>query len=203
MELRRAWQPRHHREDLHARVRHATLRQNRMSTKAADKLTPRQGAFVREYLVDLNGTQAALRAGYAAASAASQASELLRVPKIAKAIADAQAERARRTDVTADRVVKELARVAFADPAHAYGTDGRILAVHEMPVEARAALAGMDVEEGEAGGVTRKLKTWNKVQALELLGKHLGMWTEKVQVGGPDGEPVQVVVNVLKAGGET
>jgi phage terminase small subunit len=158
------------------------------------KLTPRQEAFVREYLVDLNGKQAAIRAGYSERSAESTASALLRVPKVAEAVAEAKGERARRCEVSADRVLQELARIAFADPAAAYGPDGKLLSVREMPPETRSALAGMDVEEGGDGKVTRKVKTWGKVQALELLGKHLGMFTEKVEHSAA--EPVRISIDL-------
>src|SRR3954466_9694923 len=79
-------------------------------------LNDRQARFVAEYLVDLNATQAAIRAGYSPASARTQAADLLTNPNISAAIAEAQAARSRRTEVTADRVVLELARVAFGDP---------------------------------------------------------------------------------------
>src|SRR6478736_4951624 len=79
-------------------------------------LNDRQRRFVEQYLVDLNATQAAIRAGYSAATASEQASRLLANVKVAAAIAEAQAARSRRTEVTADRVVLELARVAFGDP---------------------------------------------------------------------------------------
>lgn len=155
--------------------------------------------------MDLNGTQAAMRAGYSPASAASQACDLLKNPKVQEAIAEAQGARAERTEVTQDRVLLELARVAFSDPAKAYGADGRLLSVHEMPPEARAALAGMDVEEDVVGGeegetplrrVTRKLKSWDKVKALELLCKHLGMLKEKVEHSGADGQALSITIDM-------
>ncbi len=79
-------------------------------------MTPRQRCFVEEYLVDLNATQAAKRAGYSAKSARTRGSKLLRNPAVAAAIESAQAKRAQRTRVSADRVVTELAKVAFGDP---------------------------------------------------------------------------------------
>ena len=79
-------------------------------------LNDRQSRFVAEYLVDLNATQAAIRAGYSAATANQIGARLLVNVKVAAAIAEAQAARSRRTEVTQDRVVLELARVAFGDP---------------------------------------------------------------------------------------
>lgn len=159
------------------------------------ELTPQQALFVREYLVDLNATQAAIRAGYSAASAASQGSRLLSLDKVARAVKEAQDARAERTHVTQDDVIRELKRLAFADPAKCLGPDGKPLALHQIPEEARAALATYDVELGENGAVVAcRVRRWDKTKSLELLGKHLGMWTEKMDLGG---EPLQVVVQTL------
>ena len=79
------------------------------------ELTPKQRAFVREYLIDLNATQAAIRAGYSEKAARSVAAENLTKPNIASAIDAAMKLRAERTDITADRVLKELAKIGFAD----------------------------------------------------------------------------------------
>ncbi len=81
------------------------------------KLTDRQDRFCEEYLIDLNGTQAAIRAGYSVGSAGSIASELLTKPNIRARIDTAMAERSRRTGVNADRVLRELGRIAFLNPA--------------------------------------------------------------------------------------
>lgn len=78
-------------------------------------LTDKQKAFVAEYLVDLNATQAAIRAGYSSKTAARIAVELLNKTQVAAAIQQAQAQREKRTLITADRVLTELARIAFAD----------------------------------------------------------------------------------------
>lgn len=159
------------------------------------KLNARQQSFVNEYLVDLNGKAAAIRAGYSPRSAESIASELLRNPKVAASLAEAQAARADRVRVTADDVLRELSRLAFADPAKCFGPDGRVLPIHEMPPEARAALAGLEVEEHpETGATTRKMKGWDKVRALELLAKHLGMLREKVEIAAA--EPVSIRIDM-------
>jgi phage terminase small subunit len=78
-------------------------------------LTPKQSLFVEEYLIDLNGKQAAIRAGYAAKAAEVQASRLLRNAKVRVALEDAMQARSKRTTVTTDRVITELARVALAN----------------------------------------------------------------------------------------
>ena len=83
-------------------------------TMTESKLTARQAAFVAEYMIDLNAAAAARRAGYSARTAEAQASRLLANVKISAAIAEAQAARAKRTEITADRVLKEIGLIAFA-----------------------------------------------------------------------------------------
>lgn len=156
--------------------------------------------FVQEYLVDLNATQAAIRAGYAAASAGVAGSRLLKSAKVKAAVAAGMKERSERTEITADRVLQELWRIATSDIAKAFDESGTLLPVHKMPPEARAALAGVETEEVFEGqgaervqtGVSRKVKHWDKVKALELAGKHLGMWRDKVEVSGPEGGALTV-----------
>ena len=148
----------------------------------ADKLTPKQQRFVEEYLVDLNATQAAIRAGYSEKSAARISVELLNKTQVQKSIEKAQAKRAERTEVTADRVVTELAKIAFADPRDLmeWGPDGLVLKdCRTIPDAAAAAVS--EVSESNDG---IKLKKLDKLKALELLGRHLGMFTDKVKMSG-------------------
>jgi phage terminase small subunit len=155
-------------------------------------LTPNQERFVQEYLVDLNGTQAAIRAGYAAGSASVTASRLLANAKIAEAIAAGQGAREKRTGVTADRVVAELAKMAFVDLAAAYDDNGNLLKPSDMPADVKAALAGVDfAKTGD-----RIARFAAKERALELLGKHLGMFRDKVEHSGPDGAALSIVIDL-------
>lgn len=172
---------------------------------AKESLTPRQERFAREYLVDRNGTAAARRAGYSGTdqALAVSASRLLKLPKIAALVIVGEDRLAEKTGVTAERVVNELARVAFSDIGKAFGPDGQLLPLHEMPPEARAALAGVETEELFEGkgeervqvGLGRKVRHWDKVKALELLGKHLGMFRDRLEHSGAEGAPLQIVVN--------
>jgi phage terminase small subunit len=141
-------------------------------------MTPRQRRFVEEYLVDLNATQAATRAGYSARSAASRGSKLLRNPAVAGAIESAQAKRAQRTRVSADRVVTELAKVAFGDPRRlfSWGPGGVELRESSELTEAEAALVSEVSETRTAAGGTRRVKLHCKMTALTALGKHLGLF---------------------------
>ncbi|WP_019646187.1 terminase small subunit [Novispirillum itersonii] len=152
--------------------------------------------FVDEYMIDLNATQAAIRAGYSARSAKTQGSHLMTRPEVQAAVAAAQAGRSRRTEITADRVVEELARVAFFDLRRVFRPDGALIPVADLPEDVAAALAAVDlatVGKGE-GAVEHiaKIKTADKLRALENLARHLGMFRERVEVSGPGGGPVEV-----------
>ncbi len=156
------------------------------------KLTPKQERFAAEYLVDLNATKAATRAGYSEKTARSQGHTLLGLPAVQERIQALMAERAERTEVTQDRVIAELAKAAFLDPRQFFNADGTLKEVVELADGSAGALAAMDVYEDHAGvgedrvkiGETKKLKFCDKLKALELLGKHLGMFKEKVEVSG-------------------
>ena len=165
------------------------------------KLTPKQIRFVDEYLVDFNATQAAIRAGYSKKTAAFIGAENLKKPKIAEEIARRQKDLQRRTEVTQDRVVKELARVAFADASdyvcvetltyeNRDGTVSPIQVVSPKDTDTlsddqRAAIAS--IKQG-ANGV--EVKLCDKIKALELLGRHIGMFNDKLSLSGTDGGPL-------------
>lgn len=142
-------------------------------------LTAKQQRFVDEYLKDLNGTQAAIRAGYSQKTARSISNENLTKPDIHAAIAQGMQERSSRTGITADRVLQELGRLAFMDIRKAYNTDGSLKAIHELDDDTAAAVAGMDVAEIGSGedaiGFVKKIKLSDKKGALELVMRHLGM----------------------------
>ena len=145
----------------------------------ASGLTPKQARFVEEYLVDLNATQAAVRAGYSARSANSWGSKVLKTAAVAEAIAEAQAARAARTRVTADRVVKELAKVAFGDPRRLFtwGPGGVVLRDSAELSEAEAALVSEVSESKTSAGGTRRVKLHCKMAALTALARHLGLFS--------------------------
>lgn len=140
--------------------------------------------FIEEYLIDLNATQAAIRAGYSPKTAGVQGAKLLKIPKIAHAIAKAEAERSKRTGINQDRVVMELAKVAFADVSRALNTrTGEIM--DNAPPEDLAAIQQVKIKqmEGDKGSSYEcEIKLSDKTRALELLGKHLGMWKDKMDV---------------------
>ena len=150
------------------------------------RLTPKQACFVEEYLTDLNATQAAIRAGYSPKMAGRIGFQLLEKSGIQAAIQAAQRERSARTGVTADRVVQEIARVAFASLSDVmtWGPSGaQVRPDNEITPEAVAAIA--EITETNFGV---KVKLHNKVAALEQLAKHVGLYG-----GKQDGETIHVV----------
>lgn len=158
----------------------------------AKKLTAKQKAFVSEYLVDLNATAAAIRAGYSEKSARKVGSDTLAKPHVQAAIEEALAERRERVEVTQDQVVAELARIAFSNPRDVmeWGPGGvRLRPSSELTPDQAAIVAEVSETASQNGGSLR-LKTHDKVRALELLGKHLGMFTEKREISGPNGTPL-------------
>ena len=142
-------------------------------------LTPRQSLFVAEYLVDLNAKQAAIRAGYAKGSAADRGWELLhRCPPVMARLEEAMAERAQRTQIGADRVLKEIARIAFADIRN-YLTEGEnktlvVRPLAQLSEDDVAALAEIQAEGEER--ILRRIKLHDKRAALELLARCLGLF---------------------------
>lgn len=171
-------------------------------------LTDKQKRFCEEYLIDLNATQAAIRAGYSPKTAEQTASRLLRNVKVQEYIAKRQKELSRSTEITQERVIKELALIAFSNNA-----DYAHVVEKKMQVEAGGAL--MDVldkdgkpvmyrtvepvlteelteEQKRALAVIKKgrdgleVKSCDKVKALELLGKHLGIFTDKIEANVND-----------------
>jgi phage terminase small subunit len=148
------------------------------------KLTPKQARFVEEYLIDLNATQAAIRAGYSAKTANEIGAENLAKPSIKAAIDAAMAERSQQTKIDAQWVLKRLAAEAEADIADLYDDDGNLLPVAEWPLIWRQGLVqGIEVEELFEGrgadrvhiGRLRKIKLDSRVKRIELIGKHIGV----------------------------
>lgn len=161
-------------------------------------LTEKQKRFVEEYLVDLNATQAAIRAGYSAKTADRIGPELLGKTCVSEAIQAAREEQTKRTNVTADRVIQEYAKIAFFDPRKLFMDNGAPKEICSLDDDTAAALAGLDVLEEYEGsgenrefvGYTKKYKISDKLRALEALGKHLGLFDSTKE--NTDGE-VQII----------
>jgi len=159
-------------------------------------LTAKQDRFVAEYLIDLNATQAAIRAGYSEKTAAEQASRLLTNVKVSEAVQAAMKARSERTEIDADWVLKRLARDATADLADLYDESGTLRPVKEWPLVWRTGLvAGVETIQERSGSdpdgnptfaTVRKLKLLDRTKLVELIGKHVdvGAFKEKVEHSG-------------------
>lgn len=147
------------------------------------KLTEKQKRFADEWLIDMNGTAAAIRAGYSVKSAEVTASKLLRNPKVRAYIDERMAEHSRRTGVTQERIIRELARIAFLDPTKLVNMETAEL-LDDVAADDRAAIASVKVKtmSGDTEMVEREIRFADKIKALELLGKRFGMWIDKQQV---------------------
>lgn len=160
-----------------------------MTETKARELTAKQKAFIQEYPIDLNATQAAIRAGYSPKSAETQASKLLRNGKVKEAMQGALDERASKAEITADRVLKEIACLAFSDIKEyiTIGADGcvQVKPFEDMPKSSSRAIQSIKEKKrimaaGKGDGQetilesTLELKLWDKGKALDQLGKHLG-----------------------------
>ena len=167
-------------------------------------LNDKQEMFCREYLVDLNATQATIRAGYSDKTARSQANRMLTNVDIEKRIQELKSERGERLEIDADYVLKRLVEIDQMDVADILLSNGEIKSIKDWPKVWRITLSGIDVTEmaGDAAGLLKKIKWPDKVKNLELLGKHISVQAFKEQVDhrSPDGSMTPTRI-VLVAGG--
>lgn len=160
------------------------------------KLTAKQEMFVKEYLVDLNATQAAIRAGYSEKTAEVIGHENLRKPNIASAIKKAMDERSERTEITQDRVLQELAKIGFSNINDflSFRTERGVVAYDgDAPVFGYQDVIELKPSDEVDGAVISEVrhtrdgiafKLHDKVAALDKIGRHLGMFTDKVEISG-------------------
>jgi phage terminase small subunit len=152
----------------------------------AKPIDDRRARFAQEYPKDLNGTEAAIRAGYAPKSAHVTASRLLSDAKVRGEIDALLLRVAQKSEITVERTLKEIARIAYGDIRKLYREDGSFKPIHEMDDDAAAQLAGIEIEEEYHDGVpeadikpsvtvTRKVKRWDKGKALSQCMAYLGM----------------------------
>jgi phage terminase small subunit len=163
-----------------------------MESQVIRPLNPKQRRFVAEYLKDQNGTQAAIRAGYSKRTANEQAAELLAIPRIRAAV-DAKLDKIMtNAGITQERVLKALLNIAELDPRMLFNPDGTVKMMSELPDS--VALAISSIESDNLVGDIKKLKFWDKVKALELLGKHVKLFDENVTLSG-----IPMVLNIVPA----
>jgi phage terminase small subunit len=151
--------------------------------------------FVEEYLLDLNATQAAIRAGYSAATAHSQGQRLLKHVEVKKAIAAAKKARAERMAISQDRVLQELARIAYFDIRKTVDANGAPIPIQDLDADTASAIAGIDIleqyeqvgEERVLVGLLKKYKVFDKNTAITNAMRHLGMMKDSLKVDLPPG----------------
>lgn len=144
------------------------------------KLTAKQQRFCDEYLIDLNATQAAIRAGYSVKTANEQGSQLLAKLSIQEVIGKEMAERSRRTGINQDRVVLELAKLAFVNIADVIDLEDATVR-QSATDDDLACIQSIKIKPSEFGE-EREIKLYDKKASLELLGKHLGMFKDNMNL---------------------
>ncbi|MDQ0019010.1 terminase small subunit [[Curtobacterium] plantarum] len=159
------------------------------------KLTDKQELFAREYLKDLNATQAAIRAGYSVKSAQEQASRLLSNVMVQSRISGLKADRNEEVGIDAAYVLRRLVEIDQMDVLDILLPNGELKPIKEWPKTWRTTLSGMDVTEmaGDDPGFLKKIKWPDKVKNLELLGKHVTVQAFKENVKTEQSGTVQVV----------
>lgn len=177
-----------------------------VSQPKAVPLSPRQQKFIAEYLVDLNATQAAIRAGYSAKTASVQAFDLLRKPAIASALESARTQHATNAGLSVERVLQEAMRLAFFDIRKLTDSEGNPIPVHQLDADTAAAIQGLELatERGpdkESGPtIVRKYKIADKNSAIERLFKHLGLFEKDNKQSNP-GDAMTAFLAELSARG--
>ena len=169
------------------------------------KLTAKQKRFVEEYLIDLNATQAAIRAGYSPKTANEQGNRLLTNVSVRTRVDQAMAERSKRTGISQDRVIMELARLAFVNPLNVINADDgsvrRDASEDDLACIQSVKVKTMDGEKGSSE--EREVKLNDKIKALELLGKHLGMFKDRIELSSLNEEKSKLndIISQMRGGG--
>lgn len=168
------------------------------------KLPPKQTAFVDEYLIDMNGTQAAIRAGYSARTAREQAVKLLAKPPIRELVSQRMQQRSEATKIDAAMVLRRHAEIDAMDVADIMDDNGALLPIREWPKSWRTTISGVEVMEmmgsksdDEKLAVLRKIKWPDKLRNLELLGRHTNVGAYRDN--GDSNQILQVVNNITIA----
>lgn len=163
------------------------------------ELTARQKKFVEEYQVDTNATAAAIRSGYSPTHADAVGSRLSRHPPVADALARLAADRAQKAEIDGIRVLREAALIALADIREAYDDQGRLLPPHLMPEQIARAIQAIETDEGPDGETrTRRVRFCDKLKGIELLGKNLALWIDRVEHSGSVSITIQSDVTALE-----
>lgn len=154
-------------------------------SKDDDILNDKQKMFCHEYIVDMNGQAAAIRAGYTPKTAMVQASRLLTYAKVQREVARLIVERQNRVKVDADTVLKALLQIATSDISEVFDEANQLKNLKDIPEHVRKAISSVEVEKigyDEEFKYVTKVKFWDKNKALESLGRHLKLFTDKIEV---------------------
>lgn len=172
------------------------------------RISERQRLFCERYVIHLDGELAASEAGYSRKSARQISYKLVRKRNIAAYIGELLDKKAARNRVDADDVLREISRIAHLDIRRAFREDGTMLGIHDLPDDVAAAIASIEMDEIYEGagskrsavGVTKKVRFAEKLRALELLGKHLRLFPDKVEVSGEKLTVEQILARDRSAG---
>lgn len=173
------------------------------------RLSAKHRRFVEEYLIDLNATQAAIRAGYSENTAGSVGSALLQREDVQRHLQNCQLSRSYRTGITQDQVLRELARIGFADIKQflsfrtaltriGFDKDGNEIIDYATVIELKDSdvVDGAPISEVSLKDGNLKFKLHDKVAALEKIGRHLGMFNDSLKLKGDADQPLQVTFNI-------
>jgi len=160
-------------------------------------LTLQQQMFVKEYLIDFNGTRAAIAAEYSKKGAGQQAVTLLRNPKIIDALYTASQQKVIKLEHTALDVALELAKIAFGDPRTLFDENGMLIPIQNMTPDQTVLIGGFDLVTRLDGSTTLKVKRNDKLRALELFGKHV-----TINAFNPDAPKGDDKLNLIEGEGE-
>lgn len=171
------------------------------------ELNDKQKKFCNEYILDFNGTQAAIRAGYSAKTANEQAAQLLAKLSIQTYLTELKQKTAEESGITKKQLVDELAKIAFFDIRKIYNDDNSLINIKDFDDDSAASIAGIEIDEiyefnpikkqKELTGYTRKVKIQNKISAIERVSKMLGYdapaKVAQTDTSGKDVEPATLI----------
>lgn len=174
---------------------------------AKKPLDEREKLFVKNYLIHLNPYKAAKSAGYAESVCLSSAYQWVRPnqtndnfkPHVYAAIQKAMDRRAKRIEITQDRVLEEYSHLAFVDIRDFYDDNGKLIPIHKLPDRAAAAISQIDITVKSTEEALKKIKTFDKKGALDSVARHLGMFNDKLGIGGvgEDGKITEIPIRFV------
>ena len=188
------------------KVGNLTTKGSRLKNDSMDKkkLTDKQEMFCKEYMKDLNATQAAIRAGYSKDTAKTIAGQNLSKLIIQERLSELKKSRSEKVEISAEMVVKELKSIAFSRVIDYWQGDtfGRSFvltpkAFEDMPEEAKSAISSIEQNIDKDGNITFKIRLWDKMKSLEMLCKHLGITPETFNVKFDNPEMIKKVAEEI------